>query len=214
MTRYDVSHWTITDGKTGLLLFAQSLEELLAMHSHDSHKVPALNFHYLGYEILSVIDSVEDDVLDRGNLIPLFAEMRTLFQQDQTAQKYLGNDFDAIFYKKNGKGEYDKKPIKIEASKEVDGLLPTLKKGIRFIVSELNRNDQYYHELIQQLKIQITECGEDLLKLDSLYSSTKIIASELINKGYNQSYMYDCIKWTFFSPEHSVSTIEIGRAHV
>lgn len=209
MTRYDVSHWTITDGKTGLLLFAQSLEELLAMHSHDSHKVPALNFHYLGYEILSVIDSIEDDVLDRGNLIPLFAEMRTLFQQDQTAQKYLGNDFDAIFYKKNGKGEYDKKPIKIEASKEVDGLLPTLKKGIRFIVSELNRNDQYYHELIQQLKIQITECGEDLLKLDSLYSSTKIIASELINKGYNQSYIYDCIKWTFFSPEHSVSTINI-----
>lgn len=64
MTRYDISHWTITDGKTGLLLFAQSLEELLAMHSHDSHKVPALNFHYLGYEILSVIDSVEDDVLD------------------------------------------------------------------------------------------------------------------------------------------------------
>ena len=71
MIRYDVSHWTITDGKTGLLLFAQSLEELLAIHSHDSHKVPALNFHYLGYEILSVIDLIEDDVLDRGNLIPL-----------------------------------------------------------------------------------------------------------------------------------------------
>lgn len=88
MTRYDISHWTITDGKTGLLLFAQSLEELLAMHSHDSHKVPALNFHYLGYEILSVIDSVEDDVLDRGNLIPLFAEMRTLFQQDLSNKKY------------------------------------------------------------------------------------------------------------------------------
>ena len=109
MIRYDVSHWTITDGKTGLLLFAQSLEELLAIHSHDSHKVPALNFHYLGYEILSVIDLIEDDVLDRGNLIPLLAEMRTLFQQDQIAHKYFGNDFDAIFYKKNAKGEYEKK---------------------------------------------------------------------------------------------------------
>ena len=200
MIRYDVSHWTITDGKTGLLLFAQSLEELLAIHSHDSHKVPALNFHYLGYEILSVIDLIEDDVLDRGNLIPLLAEMRTLFQQDQIAHKYFGNDFDAIFYKKNAKGEYEKKPIKIETSKEIDALLPALKKGMRFIVSELNRNDQYYHELIQQIKIQITESGEDLLRLDSLYSLTKIIASELINKGYNQSYIYDCIKQTFFIP--------------
>ena len=41
MTHYGISHWTITEGKCGLLLFAQSLEELLAMHSHDSHKVPA-----------------------------------------------------------------------------------------------------------------------------------------------------------------------------
>ena len=52
MTRYNISHWSVTDSKTGLLLFAQSLEELLAMHSHDSYKVPALNFHYIGYEIL------------------------------------------------------------------------------------------------------------------------------------------------------------------
>lgn len=209
MTRYDISHWSVTDSKTGLLLFAQSLEELLAMHSHDSYKVPALNFHYIGYEILNVIDLVEDNILDKGNLIPLFTEMRTLFQQDQTAQKCLGNDFDVIFYKKNAKGEYDKKPIKIESTKEVEGFFPTLKRGMRFIVSELNRNDQYYHELIQQLKTQIIESGKDLLKLDSLYNTAKIIASELINKGYDQLYIYDCIKQNFFNPDSPVSTIDI-----
>lgn len=39
MIRYDVSHWTITDGKTGLLLFAQSLEELLAIRIKCLHSI-------------------------------------------------------------------------------------------------------------------------------------------------------------------------------
>jgi len=209
MMRYDVSHWAISDGKTGLLLFAQSMEELLAIHSHDSNKVPALNFHYISFEVLNVIDLIENNVLDKGNLIPLFSEMRSLFQQDQIAQKYLGNDFDAIFAKKNSKGEYDKKPIKIEGIKDIDGLLPSLKKSIHFIIAELGRNDQYYHELIQQIKKQIIDSGNDLLKLDSLFRLIKTMASELINKGYDQLYIYDCIKRTFFNPDYSVNTIDI-----
>lgn len=108
MTHYGISHWTITEGKCGLLLFAQSLEELLAMHSHDSHKVPALNFHYICFEVLNTIELIEQDILDRGNLIPLFAEMRILFQEDWIAQKFLGSDFDSIFFTKNNKGEYEK----------------------------------------------------------------------------------------------------------
>lgn len=110
MTFYDISHWSIVDGRSGLLLFAQSFEELLAPHSHDSHKVPALNFHYICYEILSVIDLVENDVLEKGNLIPLLAEVRTLFEQDWIAHKFLGHDFDAIFYRKNSKGNSKKSP--------------------------------------------------------------------------------------------------------
>ena len=143
MTRFDISHWTITKEKSGLLLFAQSLEELLAPYSHDSHRVPALNFHYVCYEILSVLDLVEKGTLDKGNLIPLVAEMRKLFFQDPVAQKLLGQNFDAIFSSKNSKGEYENKPIKIESSKDIDIYLPTLEKGIKFIIAELGRNNQY-----------------------------------------------------------------------
>lgn len=209
MTHYDISHWTISDGKTGLLLFAQSLEELLATHSHDSHKVPALNFHYVCFETLHAISLIEDNVLDKGNLIPLFAEMKTLFQRDKIAQKFLGNDFDAIFAKKNNKGEYNKKPIKIDSSKDVDDALPLLKKGLNFVVEELGRNNQYYRELTQEAKVQISNCSNDLLKLDSLCDLTKIIASELINKGFNQSYIYDCIKQTFFDINQQVNSVDV-----
>lgn len=208
MTFYDTSHWTIIDGKCGLLLFAQSLEELLATHGHDSHKVPALNFHYICIETLTVIDLIENNIIDKGNLIPLWAEMNTLFQQDWVAQKFLGKDLDAIFTKKNGKGEYGKQPIKIEASKDVDSYLPLLKKGLNFIVAELSRNNQYYHELIRETKARIEDSGNDILKLDVLCDLTRIIASELINKGFRQPYIYDCIKHTFFNTSHQVCAVD------
>ena len=78
MIKRDISHWTISNsnGKIALLLFAQSLEELLAPYSHDSYRVPALNFHYICHEIANVIELIEENVLDKGNIIPLLAEMK------------------------------------------------------------------------------------------------------------------------------------------
>lgn len=148
-------------------------------------------------------------MLDKGNLIPLIAEMKTLFQQDWIAQKFLGNDFNSIFIKKNNKGEYDKKPIKIESGKDIDGWLPLLKKGIKFIIEELERNNQYYLELTLDAKRRIIDCSDNLLKLSSLRDLTKIIASELINKGFNQSYIYDCIKETFFDTTQQISSVDV-----
>jgi hypothetical protein len=151
---------------------------------------------------------VEDDVLDKGNLIPLLSEVRTLFEQDWIAQKFLGKDFDSIFFKKNTKGEFDKKPVKVENSKDVESILPQLKKGIKFIVAELGRNNQYYLELTNEAKNKISNCGDNLLELDSLWDLAKIIASELINKGFNQSYIYDCIQQSFFDPQHPITSID------
>lgn len=209
MTYFDISHWTIIKEKSGLLLFAQSLEELLAPYSHDSHRVPALNFHYICYEALSVLDLVEKGTLDKGNLIPLIAEMKKLFYQDPVAQKLLGQNFDAIFSSKNSKGEYENKPIKVESSKDIDIYLPTLEKGINFIIAELGRNDQYYKNLIQKIKSKIIDCGQDLLKLDELYELAKIIASELINNGFSQAYIYNCIIKTFFNSNQEVDSVNI-----
>lgn len=50
---------------------------------------------------LNVITLIEDDVLDKGNLIPLLAEARTLFQQDWIAQKFLGSTLFAVSVRKS-----------------------------------------------------------------------------------------------------------------
>ncbi len=208
MIKQDLSHWTISTGKSGLLLFAQAFEELIAPHSHDSYKVSALNFHYICHEVLNAIELIEDDVLDKGNFIPLWTEMQTLFQRDPIAQRILGKEFDALFYKKNNKGEFDKQSIKIDKSKDVESYLPTLKKGTQFIVKELGRNNQYYKSLLQEIKISIQNSSDDPLKLEPIFGLTRILASELINRGFSQAYIYDCIKQVFFKNSNTVDTID------
>lgn len=207
MTLYDISHWSLTNGHNGLLLFAQSLEELFASHSHDSHKVPALNFHFICYEILNVIELVENNVLEKGNLPPLYEEMEQLFNQDKIAQKILGNDFKDIFSKKNAKGEYERKPIRFDKDAEIS--LAILKRGILFVLSEFDRKKQYYEMLKNEIKTQISSCGGDLKQLYELQKLTRIIASELINTGYSQYYIYDCIKKTFFSEEKHIDSLDV-----
>lgn len=207
MNIFDISHWTISNGRTGLLLFAQSLEELLFSHSHDSYKAPTLNFHYICYEMLHVIKLIEINVLDKGNLIPLILEMKQLFEKDIIAQKFLGTDINAIFSKKNNKGNYDIKPLKMETGKEIDENLPTLKKGLEFIINELTRNDIYLEELINEIKHQISLSNSDNFKLNTLYDLTKTTASELINMGFSQQYIYDCIIQTFFNSSKEVKNL-------
>lgn len=212
MTYYDTSHWAVATERCGLLLFAQAFEELMASHSHDSYKVPALNFHYICIEIDSVINLVERDALDKGNLIPLFAEMKQLFNCDPIAQMLFGNNFDAIFATKNSKGDYDKKPLNPESNKDFESVLPALKKGISFMIAEMSRNNQYYKRLVAEIKEQISNCNSDLLKLNALYDLVKIVASELINKGFSQAYIYDCIKSTFFDSANEVASSDAINA--
>ena len=207
MIKQDLSHWSVSAGKSGLLLFAQAFEELIAPHSHDSNKVSALNFHYICHEVLNVIRLIEDDVLDKGNFVPLWTETQMLFSRDPIAQRILGQEFDALFYKKNSKGEFEKQPIKIDKSKDVENYLPILKKGIQYIIKELGRNDQYYKSLLQEIKNSIQNSSDDPLKLEPIFELTRILASELINRGFSQAYIYDCVKQIFFSSQNSVDTV-------
>lgn len=202
------NNWMLNTGKQGLLLFAQSLEELMASHSHDSYKVPALNFHFICFEMENVINLIEFDVLDKGNLIPLFNEMTSLYEQDPIAQGIFGSNIQTVFYKKRNDFSFIKKPINLDSDKINDDILTQIKNGIHFMISEMNRNNQYYVKLIELIKTRIEKCN-DTSDFETIYSLTRIVASELINRGFNQAYIYDCIKLIFFNPQCVINSIEI-----
>lgn len=82
MKEYLLRNWNDSCKKKGLLFFAEAMEEMLFHHSYDSFKVPTLNFKYLCFDILSTIESINDDVLDAGNLVPLIDELMSFYEKD------------------------------------------------------------------------------------------------------------------------------------
>lgn len=74
MIRNKVPCFEIDKSFNGIRFFAESAEELLFYFSHDSFKVPTLNFHFLCFEALDVIRKIESVLLDKGNIVPILQE--------------------------------------------------------------------------------------------------------------------------------------------
>ena len=100
MKAFSFENWKIQTNTTQFLFFVQSMEEMLFHYGHDSYKVPALNFHFLCMEILSSIQKIEKDIIDKGNMRPLFDELESMFSSDYIATKLYGRDFYSLFYHK------------------------------------------------------------------------------------------------------------------
>ena len=98
MKSFEFSHWDLSDTNKGLLFFAQSLEEMLFHFGHDSLKVPALNFRFLCIEILTTIEKIDEEIIDKGNMRPLFEELRNSYEHDPIAKCLFGDEFLSLFF--------------------------------------------------------------------------------------------------------------------
>ena len=63
MKPFDYSQWNLPSENKGLLFFVQAIEEQLFHYAHDSLKVPALNFHFLCFEIRNTIQKVRLEMI-------------------------------------------------------------------------------------------------------------------------------------------------------
>lgn len=82
MKKRELTHWTHNKGYDGLLLFAQALEEGTFHYSYESYKIPALNCHYLCYDILLTSRDIERKLLMDGNFVPLAEEFEQIINED------------------------------------------------------------------------------------------------------------------------------------
>ena len=82
MKKQDISHWTKSDYFTGMLLFVQTIEENTFHYSYESYKLPALNCHYLCYDIMYTARDINRKILMDGNFIPLSEEFEQMLAED------------------------------------------------------------------------------------------------------------------------------------
>lgn len=68
MKKREIEHWTKNEYLRGMLLFAQALEEETFNYSYESYKVPALNSHYLCYDVMQTANDINKKYLWMGIL--------------------------------------------------------------------------------------------------------------------------------------------------
>lgn len=192
--------WQIDSSYNGLLFFAQLSEELLFHFSHDSFKVPTLNFHFLCVEASSVIRDIEQGILENGNITPIINEFESTFQSDPIAASFYGNEIDAVFASKNEYGAYKEVFKEIKKEPKSEASIKKFKDTVEYLLEDLSRNDRYYAEGTEQLKKLVTKTNLCQQELELIKQYTRAVLSELINIGYSEEYIYSIIK-TVFSNE-------------
>lgn len=201
MRTNSVSTWSNDLMDKGLVFFAQSIEEMLFHHSHDSFKVPTLNFKFLCYDILETISNIEDNTLDAGNLHPLIDEFKISYKRDPIIQTLFGNNIETIFEQKNEQGVYKSTFSDICRERTSENTRIKLKKVLVYLIEELNNDDKYYKSLVARIR-ELVKLPIDQENENELHTLSQILLSELVNRSYSIEFLYNAAIDTFFFEEN------------
>lgn len=207
MKAYSFENWLNNTSKTPFLFFVQSMEEMLFPYGHDSYKVPALNFHFLCIEILSSIKKIEADIIDKGNMRPMFEEMESMFENDYVAKKLYGTDFHSLFYNKNDKGEYARDCVQLKKDPGSENSLKIIRKTLLFLIDDMEIKDKYLNTLKHEIEQLLQKMDLNLKDYEKLSSLSRLLLTESINRGYSQEYIYAQIKERYYLCENEITDV-------
>lgn len=208
MKSFEFSHWDLSDANKGLLFFAQSLEEMLFHFGHDSLKVPALNFRFLCIEILTTIEKIDEEIIDKGNMRPLFEELRNSYEHDPIAKCLFGDEFLSLFFSKNAEGEIDRNCSEIYKNPGSDISIKQIKRVVEYFINDMGLCDKYFSELKQRITDTIKAQPFTIQEQAALYKMSKILLTELINRAYSQEYIYWVVNDVFYNHQRLVDNID------
>lgn len=208
MKSFDFSHWNSAVPTEGLLFFAQSMEEMLFHYGHDSLKVPALNFRFLCIELCNTISKIEADVIDKGNMRPLFEELKETFVCDPIAKQLYGSDFDSLFFSKNSDGEIQRNCSDIFKDPCSEASIKRIKRVVTYLLRDMDIEDKYFITL----KLKITETIKTIPfgfdEQEMLYRLNRILLTDLINCSYSQEYIYWVVNTIFYNRQKHINDID------
>lgn len=207
MKAYSFENWIIDSKTTPFLFFIQSVEEMLFPYGHDSYKVPTLNFHYLCIEMLQTIDKIDADIVDKGNMRPLFEELSAMLSNDKVAEKLYGTDFNRLFYNKNDKGEYSRDCSNLNKDPGSEISLKVIQKTLQFLINDMTLDDKYLQTLKNEIELIVKKTTFEIDEAQRLSGLSRLLLTELINRGYSQEYIYSKIKERYYSEEQKIEDI-------
>lgn len=169
--------------RKNVIIFIQTLEEVLFYYSFESYKMPALNSHFLCWDLLQTKNNIDNKLIMEGNFIPLAEEFEDVLENDIVMKAYIP-EIDVILKRRDKLGvivDYKKADLKAKINKYAEAA------GYIREISEVN--DIYLNTIFNKLIENIFTEENEYSNWNAIYSLTRILVTELVNVGYSPEYI-------------------------
>lgn len=177
--------------RKNIIMFIQTLEEVLFYYSFESYKMSALNSHFLCWDLLQTKNNIDNKSIMEGNFIPLAEEFENVLENDIVLKAYIP-EIDVILRRRDKLGvmvDYKKADLKAKINKYAEAA------GYIREISEAN--DIYLNTIFNKLIENIFTEENGYSNWNAIYSLTRILVTELVNVGYSPEYISHEMRKTF-----------------
>lgn len=198
MKKRDISHWQKNEYTSGLLLFAEALEEGTFHYSYESYKMPALNSHYLCYDVIQTAKDIERKVLMDGNFIPLSEEFEQTLREDIFIKHSIDDKGTLLYVKDKNSDYYDLSTSDLKAK------INRYHEIAFFVKDVCETKSTYLNSLLNLIVNSIFFEKYSYKNSLAIYTMTRMLISDLVNSGYSKEYLYSTVIDYFFKPQNQV----------
>ncbi|MFS2009548.1 hypothetical protein ACCD06_06730 [Azospirillum sp. CT11-132] len=168
----------VRENERGILVFAQSLSELLFDYSPDSYRAPALDTLYRCAETMVVCkDVISGKVKNQAAVTSVADELARSLHSDDIAKDILGNNYGAY--------------VKFIEQKSKDQSAAGLLRVSSSLYDEMAKD--YSEICVRNLRKAVLEND-----VNKIYRISQTFCSHLINLGYEREFMYYMMRSSFF----------------
>ena len=177
MRQNNISNWKYTKEISGLLFFAQRMDEVLFHHSTDTYRYPTLSINSLAREYISIHNDIKRGIVyGDSHLDNIIDEFDHLLKTDPIAQGVLTSYYTERFFKCHGQWNHRE-----------------LYENMVYVCRQLG-NKSYLNAIIHHLDKWILGNTEKA----NIQKYAAILVRELIDYGYDANYIYRCLHRVFF----------------
>ena len=198
MKNRDTSHWEKNQYTPALLLFAEALEEGTFHYSYESYKIPALNCHFLCYDITQTAKDIERKVLMDGNFIPLSEEFEQMLRDDIFIKSCVDDSGTLLYVKDKNSNFFDLSTCDLKTK------INRYPEIAAFITDVCETGNTYLRLILSLIIKNIFTEAYSYENSALIYTMSRALISDLVNSGYSKEYVYSTIIDYFFNPQKPV----------
>ena len=180
-----INHWSESVDLSSLAYFAQLMEELLFEYSLDTYKPSALNSSLLCDEILSLINDIELEIINKQNLRHVVEEFIDNLKKDMIVGELVSLDLGFIY------------------RKLIDNALNVteVKDIISVIINQIS-----LPRYKKQCELNLIKAVSEPLDCSKIRSITRSYVTTLLNYGFSSEYIYNQTRLFFYSGGKSINS--------